>query len=100
MDKAEYLAKYKADILEAAQTAHTRYGRGALVVYPQQDESGVFTEANWHLLAELQEDEDPAIQLVARYNPAAEAIVLVVLDDPQEIHTYRLTAENIIELAV
>jgi hypothetical protein len=24
----------------------------------------------------------------------------VVLDDPQEIHTYRLTAENIIELAV
>lgn len=100
MDKTEYLTRYKTDILEAAQTAYAHYGRGALVVYPQQDEGGAFTEANWHLLAELQEDEDPAVQLVARYNPASEAILLVVLDEPQEIHTYRLTAESVTELAV
>jgi hypothetical protein len=100
MNRAEYVEKYKDSILEAAKSAYARFGRGAMVVYPQQDQSGTFTEANWHLLAELQEDEDPAVKPAAKYNPEIEAILLVVMDEPQGIYTYRLTGTTIIELAV
>lgn len=100
MDQTEYVAQHRSALLDAAKMAYTQYGRGAMVVYPQQDESGAITEINWHLLAELQEDEDPAVRLVAKYNPEVEAIVLVVLDDPQEIHTYRLTTDFATELMV
>lgn len=88
LDLQSYVQSHTAAILDAGQRAHDKLGRGALCVFPERDEGEGRTSVKYHTEQMLQDDNDPALAVVQRYDPASEAVLLVALESTRSIYTY------------
>lgn len=88
IDLTSYIQQGANNLIEAAKTAYSKQGRGALFMRPQLDQGNGRTSVIYMPLSILIEDQDKSINLVKLYQPNQEAILILALDKPQSIYTY------------
>lgn len=91
IDVKSYVESNTAAIRTAGWQAYRKLGRGALCVMPQRDDGNGKTSVRYLTKQVLAEDEDPALQVVERYRPDIETVLIVILDNPKDVITYLVT---------
>lgn len=95
MDIAGHIEEQSEQLLAAGREAYDQLGRGALITFPQRDQGDGKTPVTYQPLDLLKADDDPAARIVEVYDPAREVVLIVAVDDPQGIYTYRLSATGV-----
>ena len=83
-----YVKQHQSEILEAGLKGFQEQGRGALLVFPQQNNGKGKTSVRYLTEQMVTEDNDPSVTVVKRYDPNREAIIIVAMDSPKQILVY------------
>lgn len=98
MDIAAYVKDNAPAIFDAGRHAYHELGRGALCVFPQHDSSNGKTPVTYHTeqaLHDMASFDNPTLAVIKKYNPDNETILILGMDRPPGIYTYRIRLEPI-----
>lgn len=83
MNIQAYIESNLTSILEAGQRAYHELGRGALIVLPQRDNGKGMTQVSYMTQQVIEEVDDKSKDLLGKYDPINEVVLIVALDLPQ-----------------